>query len=192
MVGMIAWGSPGEYPGFLPKSPRVYCAVKEATSQAAECALYPSAPGEPAAPTTLVLDTNVLLDALVFDDSRVQPWLSALRAGRIQAVATPEMRAEWADVIRRPLDARWEPARERVLTSTDEAWLRVVPAPTALPSSAAVIRCRDPDDQKFIDLALALPTRWLLTRDRALLDLAGAARRAGLQVLRPEDSSPET
>jgi predicted nucleic acid-binding protein len=31
--------------------------------------------------------------------------------------------------------------------------------------------CRDPDDQKFLDLALACGARALLTRDRALLEL---------------------
>jgi hypothetical protein len=42
-----------------------------------------------------------------------------------------------------------------------------------------VPRCADPDDQKFLALAANAGARWLLSRDRALLALAGRLRRAG-------------
>jgi len=48
------------------------------------------------------------------------------------------------------------------------------------------MRCNDPDDQKFVDLALAYGARWLLSRDRAVLKLAKRCRTLGLQVLTPE------
>ena len=57
------------------------------------------------------------------------------------------------------------------------------PPPAAAPS----LRCRDPDDQKFIDLAVAAGARWLFTRDRALLALRKAAAGRGVTVLRPVD-----
>ncbi|MFT7776961.1 putative toxin-antitoxin system toxin component, PIN family [Roseateles sp.] len=46
--------------------------------------------------------------------------------------------------------------------------------------------CRDPDDQKFIDLALAARARWLISRDKAVLALAKRARLRGLAILTPE------
>ena len=47
--------------------------------------------------------------------------------------------------------------------------------------------CRDPDDQRFVDLAVAQSARYLLTRDRALLALArGARKRFGLLIIQPE------
>ena len=48
------------------------------------------------------------------------------------------------------------------------------------------IICRDPDDQKFIDLALARHARWLVSRDKALLALAKRAKLRGLFILKPE------
>jgi len=45
------------------------------------------------------------------------------------------------------------------------------------------LRCKDPDDQVFIDLALHLNAQWLFTKDAALLKLAKRARLRGTQVL---------
>jgi predicted nucleic acid-binding protein len=46
--------------------------------------------------------------------------------------------------------------------------------------------CRDPDDQKFIDLALAAKAQWLVSRDKALLALAKRAKARGLLIVKPE------
>ena len=52
---------------------------------------------------TLVIDTNIWLDMLVFDDPRTQRLAALLQApARPQALASEEMRAELADVISRP------------------------------------------------------------------------------------------
>ena len=48
--------------------------------------------------------------------------------------------------------------------------------------SPAAMRCTDPDDQKFIDLALRSGASALLTRDRAVLKLARRARGHGLRI----------
>jgi predicted nucleic acid-binding protein len=45
------------------------------------------------------------------------------------------------------------------------------------------LKCKDPDDQVFIDLALHLNAQWLFTKDAALLKLAKRARLRGTQVL---------
>ena len=45
--------------------------------------------------------------------------------------------------------------------------------------------CRDPDDQKFIDLARCIGAGTLLSRDRAVLKLAARARRLGVLILTP-------
>ena len=49
----------------------------------------------------VVLDTNILLDVLVFDDSRAHPLRAALIAGSLDAVATQKTLAEFLDVIGR-------------------------------------------------------------------------------------------
>jgi predicted nucleic acid-binding protein len=53
-------------------------------------------------------------------------------------------------------------------------------------------RCRDRDDQKFLELAFAAKASVLLTRDKALLRLAGRTRRrCGFDIVAPRDWSPQ-
>jgi predicted nucleic acid-binding protein len=47
-------------------------------------------------------------------------------------------------------------------------------------------RCRDPLDQKFVELAVTAGARWLVSRDKALLKLRRKAARLGCAVVTPE------
>lgn len=142
-------------------------------------------PSWPEASYKVVLDTNTVLDWLVFDDSSCRTLSGQISAGRLRWQATLPMRDELAHVLPRPDFARWKPHIEGVLalfdyhvTLVDDKILAVAPP---------ALSCKDPDDQKFIDLALAIGARWLFTRDRALLDLARPARALGLDVVKPTD-----
>ncbi len=58
-------------------------------------------------------------------------------------------------------------------------------ARTAPPVSGllpALPRCRDADDQKFLELAARLPADWLISKDKALLSLA-RTRGLGFRIL---------
>lgn len=136
-----------------------------------------------APPPAAVLDTNVVLDWLVFADPRVQPLATALETGALHWIATPPMLEELAAVLRRPGLERWQARLEPALTS---ASARALLQPVRVPPQAGHPLCRDPDDQKFIDLALLAPARWLLTRDKALLALARPAALRGVAVCVPE------
>jgi putative PIN family toxin of toxin-antitoxin system len=126
-----------------------------------------------------VLDTNVVLDWLVFRDARVVPLVSAIEGGRVQWLACASMRTELAHMLGHRTLSSWAPDRERALAVFDAlTCLRVEPPPTRL-------KCSDGDDQIFIDLAIASGARWLVTHDRALLKLARRARTLGLWVLAP-------
>jgi putative PIN family toxin of toxin-antitoxin system len=133
----------------------------------------------PSAPAA-VLDTNVLLDWLLFADPAATALGQAVRSGQLHWLACPAMLAEWQHVIARDFGPRWQPNQEQLLTLDLSAWLTAVadPAPGPLP-------CRDPDDQKFIDLALHTGAAWLLSRDKALLCLARKAAPRGLRVATP-------
>jgi predicted nucleic acid-binding protein len=136
------------------------------------------APGIP-----VVLDTNVVLDWHVFRDPRSPGLWHALETGHLRWHATPEMLAELAAVLRRPLGPRWDSRREHTLSENLRPRIALSEAPA---ETAHRLRCTDPDDQKFLDLALHLPARWLLTRDRALLKLRRQAAVRGLAILSPE------
>jgi uncharacterized protein len=126
-----------------------------------------------------VLDTNVVLDWLVFKDAGVQALAAAVQSGTLRWLACARMRDELADVLARPQLQHWQTDVAAALAAFDRhAALRPAPPPSHLP-------CRDADDQVFIDLALAAGCRWLLTKDRALLALARRARPRGLLVQTP-------
>jgi len=130
----------------------------------------------------VVLDTNVLLDLLVFDDVRSQGLHQSLLARQLQALTTAAMLDELADVLSRPSFARRKVVAPAVLAQA-RGLCRVVQS--IAPGTVGAPRCADPDDQMFIDLAWTWPARWLFSRDRALLDLARAAGVRGLGVMTP-------
>jgi predicted nucleic acid-binding protein len=133
-----------------------------------------------------VLDTNVVFDWLVFNNSQVRPWADAIESGQLQWVASAAMRGELMHVLGRGVAAEWQPDRERI----EAHWVRWAQllAPVDLHGAALRLRCSDADDQKFIDLALGHGIAWLVTRDRALLKLARRARPWGVTVVRPQDA----
>lgn len=138
----------------------------------------------PDMPTAVVLDTNVVLDWLLFRDASCAGLAGALQAGQWRWHATPAMRGELASVVRRPQLQRWEPNCEHILSVFDSLTRLCDEAPTAAGATERM-RSRDPDDQKFIDLAVSVKATWLLSRDRALLRLARPARELGVQIITP-------
>jgi len=134
-----------------------------------------------AEPALTVIDTNVLLDWLVFDEPSTRPLVAALHAGRLRWISTEAMLAEQRHVIRGLVGSRW-PADPEALETAYARWATVLEAPAR---PATTPRCTDPDDQIFVDLALARRAPWLLTRDRALLKLGRRTRAVGTEVLTP-------
>ena len=87
----------------------------------------------PDRPPIVVLDTNVLLDWLVFADARAQPIGSALAAGQVLWRATAPMRVEFAHMLGHRSLERWAPDGERALACFDLLATLSDPAP-AVPS----------------------------------------------------------
>ncbi len=136
----------------------------------------------PVAPAA-VIDTNAWLDVYLFRDAGAQALAQALACGTVRAVSSPATQAELHAVLLRPLLlARFAPAD---VQSGLQAWSEI--AQIVHDAGAAPWTCRDPDDQKFLDLAYAQNARWLFTKDRALLALARKARRGGMYIAPPSD-----
>jgi putative PIN family toxin of toxin-antitoxin system len=139
----------------------------------------------------LVLDTNVWLDWLVFDEPSLAPLRKAHAAGRVEIVMDAACEAELARVLAYDLGKhtigaeaqakcieRCRSLAKRVEVNAAEAAAAETPAAaTAIPAAGAagaqaLPRCSDPHDQKFLELALAAKADALVTKDQALLDLA--------------------
>jgi predicted nucleic acid-binding protein len=137
-----------------------------------------------ARPLAVVLDTNAALALWLFRDARLVDLDAALRDGTLIWLSTQPMRDELTHEIRadrclrHAIDAQ---AVRSTVTSVPTRWCAPPP-----PTTQASLRCRDGDDQMFIDLALAEGARWLFTRDKALLKLRGRAQSLGLDILVPE------
>lgn len=133
-------------------------------------------------PPTVVIDTQVVMDWLVFNDQRVAPLVQALTAGALQWLGQAAMLAELRHVLGRGVAASFSPN----LPLIEQAFARYCVMVERVPAPAVRLVCRDPDDQMFIDLALAERACWLISRDRAVLALAKRARAQGLAILTPE------
>lgn len=129
----------------------------------------------------IVLDTNVWLALLLYAD----PACAALRRllQTHAAVVNAATRAEWQRVLRAGRFPFHEQQRAAAGAAFDDGCVLVETAPRAL----ALPRCRDPDDQKFLELARDAGAVALVTRDRELLRLARRTRRdAGFDILTPD------
>jgi predicted nucleic acid-binding protein len=133
----------------------------------------------------VVLDTNAVLDWLVFRDPIVEPLIAKLEAGGVRWLACPAMREELVRTLGYRKLERWSPNPVSALAAYDRLVTPIEPPPR----SVASMRCADPDDQVFIDLALAHRARWLVSKDRAVLKLARRARAWGLSIIPPKEWS---
>jgi len=132
----------------------------------------------------VVLDTNVVLDWLVFRNPAGVGFAEHIESGRIRWLVSTDIRGELAHVLGRGIGSSFSPDPSLIWSTWDRLAQTVHPLPPS--GASARLRCTDPDDQKFIDLALAHGARWLLSRDRAVLNLARRALPLGLHVLTPE------
>lgn len=135
-------------------------------------------------PPVLVLDTNVVLDWLVFHDAAMEPLADAIRARRVVWRMADSHRAELAHVLSRWRHPRFPANPPDVLSQVDR-WSSRWTDHASVNVSTWRLRCRDADDQKFIDVAFASGATWLLSRDRDVLSLARRARAHGVEIMHP-------
>lgn len=141
-------------------------------------------------PKLIVIDTQSLFDWLVFRSETCAGWSAALKAGAWQWIFTSPMRDEFDHVAAKGFGERWRVPVDSVAAAWT-ALARPVDIPAAL-GAGARLHCSDPDDQKFIDLAIAAGAHTLVSRDKALLKLARKAHeRHRLLVRTPQAWSAE-
>ena len=130
-----------------------------------------------------VIDTNIVLDLWLFEDPTTIPLRAALQSGAISHLATASMRDELERVLAYPhlvkRMAKSNIQAQDILSRFDEYLL------AAEPAAKAACTCKDPDDQKFIDLAVAHAAP-LLSKDKAIVCMKKRLLQSGV-VLNPTD-----
>ncbi|APA85280.1 putative toxin-antitoxin system toxin component, PIN family [Paraburkholderia sprentiae WSM5005] len=136
----------------------------------------------------VVLDSNVWIDILVFDDPHTRPIAAALESGALAALIDARCLAELTYVLDYPQFAQRNVDKAAALAVVARlAQLLEPPAPAESASDARPLpQCKDRDDQKFLELAHSAKADWLVSKDRALLKLAKRiARDFGFRIAQP-------
>jgi putative PIN family toxin of toxin-antitoxin system len=126
----------------------------------------------------LVLDTNVILDLLVFKDPSTEPIRLLLDAQQVDAVRTLASMAELIDVIGRPAFKLSQADQETIV----QAWESSSRLLETTAMERAPFTCRDPDDQVFLDMAYSIRPALLLSKDLRVLELQAIAQRHDVEI----------
>ena len=117
-------------------------------------------------PRPVVLDTNVVLDMLIFDDPHIPPIRELVAQGQLRWIADEAQRIELGRVLHysqiAPRVSFYGKTPEGVMAAFDAAVEYVATAPKIR------FTCTDPDDQHFLDLA-SKHQALLVSKDKAVL-----------------------
>lgn len=117
-------------------------------------------------PRPMVLDTNVVLDMLIFDDPHIPPIRELIAQGQVRWIADQTQRVELERVLHysqiAPRVSFYGKTPEGVMAAFDAAVEYVAEAPKIR------FTCTDPDDQHFLDLA-SQHQALLVSKDKAVL-----------------------
>lgn len=127
---------------------------------------------------TVILDTNILLDILVFDDQRAHPLRAALTNRELDALATQDTLDEFADVIGRPQFSLNQQQQAEILLQW-QSWSRMI---NQSDLQVAPWKCKDRDDQIFINLAFSFKPSTLISKDKLVLKLANRAIKENVTI----------
>lgn len=127
-------------------------------------------PEAAAPPPRVVLDTNVVLSALLFGGGPAARVRSGWQAARFVPLASTATARELVRVLGYP-KFRLSPAEQEELLADFMPWVEVVRIADPPPATPA---CRDPFDLPFLQLAIGGRARVLVSGDRDLLALAGS------------------
>ena len=137
-------------------------------------------------PLRLVLDTNVWLDWLVFDDAGVAEIKAAVTAARAEIFIDAACAGELTSVLGYSLQKKILAPDAQAAHRAECLRIAQMIEPTAASPDQPLPVCRDKDDQKFLELARACRADFLVTRDLQLLKLARRkVRRAPFGIVTP-------
>ncbi len=131
----------------------------------------------------LVLDTNVVLDLFHWSNVDAVPIMAALEAGQIECLADRRTLDELQRVLTYP-QLKLTPAMAVDRYQRYARLVQLVEAGDAPP----LPRCKDRDDQMFLELAARSSADLLVSKDKALLKLRGRTKLA-FRLLKPASAA---
>jgi uncharacterized protein len=114
----------------------------------------------------VILDTNVLLGRLLLPDSIIARAVRRF-LDRAQPIVSEETLTELAETLLRPKFDPYAPRPDR--QRFFELFARVA---EWVPVTTTIRRCRDPKDDKFLELAVDGKADWITTGGKDLLELS--------------------
>jgi putative PIN family toxin of toxin-antitoxin system len=134
------------------------------------------------APVRAVLDTNVLVSALLYEAGEMA-WLpEALRARNVIPLASEAVIAEHTRILLQLGRKKFQLESDAIHTIL-QSYLSFAEMVNDMQSiEVRLPQCKDRDDQKFLELACRGKADVLVTSDNALL---GLARKAPFAILNP-------
>jgi putative PIN family toxin of toxin-antitoxin system len=124
----------------------------------------------------VIVDTNVLISRLLLVDSTASRAVRRLME-RSQPLVSEDTLTELADALSRPKFDRYVSREDR--QRFFELFARVAEWVTI---TTTIRRCRDPQDDKFLELAVDGKTDWIVSGDQDLLELSPYQ---GIQIITP-------
>lgn len=132
------------------------------------------------APPRVVLDTNVVLSALLFSTGRLAGFRRAWQQGQILPLLSTTVVEELIAALAYPKFKLSPREREELLAD-------YLPYGLGVPRSAKRPRlpdCRDPRDLPFLELAILGKARWLVSGDQ---DLLAVQHRFAFRIVTPRE-----
>jgi uncharacterized protein len=120
-------------------------------------------------PPRVVLDTNIVLSALVFTHGRAVVLREAWQGGRCEPLVSKATVGELIRVLGYP-KFRLDAEEQRELLGDYLPWCRTAAIPAKPPRTPP---CRDPFDLPFLQLAVVGKADFLVTGDQDLLGIEG-------------------
>lgn len=123
----------------------------------------------------LVLDTNVVMDLFHFAAPPLAPLMTIIKSGTVVCLANEQTLAELERVTGYP-QFKLDPGGRQRVCDAYRAFVTLATDPITR-DMPLLPKCRDPDDQMFLELALAGHADMLISRDNLVLKLAKARNR---------------
>ena len=126
----------------------------------------------------IILDTNILLDIFVFDDARARQLRNAVFNRQITTYSSQATIEELADVISRPLFSIEDQRQTEIILQ----WQALSQSMNEAQIEVAPWKCRDSDDQIFLDITFTVRPSILISKDHEVLSLATRALKEDILI----------